>query len=112
MLRAGWKTAGLVCVIAGGMAVLSTTASAAPPWATLVPFKKVEADPNKTYELDEKHGPWIIMAASFAGAAAEQQAQDLALELRQRFRLEAYTFRKSFDFSKRIEGNGLYKDGS
>ncbi|HEY2895313.1 MAG TPA: hypothetical protein VGJ16_13905 [Pirellulales bacterium] len=74
--------------------------AAAPPWATLVPFKKVEADPKKSYELEEAHGPWMILAATFAGPTAEQQSQDLVLELRQRFRLEAYTFRQSFDFSK------------
>jgi len=112
MLRANLRSAGVLLVVVGGLAIGATSAVAAPPsWATLVPFKKIEADTNKTYELDEKHGPWIIMAASFAGAAAEQQAHDLAMELRQKFRLEAYTFRKSFDFSKRIEGNGLYKDG-
>src|SRR5438876_10651354 len=78
----------------------SHRAAAAPPWATLVPFKKVDADPKKTYELEESHGPWMILAATFAGPTAEQQSQDLVLELRQRFRLEAYTFRQSFDFSK------------
>jgi hypothetical protein len=112
MLRANLRWALLMLVVAGGLMLVAATASAAPPWATLVPFKKVEADPDKAYELDEKHGPWIIMAASFAGASAEQQAQDLVLELRQKFKLEAYTFRQAFDFTKPTEGNGLSKDGS
>jgi hypothetical protein len=87
-------------------------ATAAPPWASLVPFsKKVEADPDNPYELDETHGPWMIMCASFAGQSAEQQAHDLVLELRQRLRLEAYTFRQTFDFSKPIDGNGWSKFG-
>ncbi len=107
MLRA-FRQAGTGVVFA---AIVAASAVAAPPWATLVPFKKVEADPNKTYELEEQHGPWIIMAASFAGAAAEQQAHDLVMELRQKFKLEAYTFRQSFDFTKTTEGNGLSQYG-
>ncbi|HZN32757.1 MAG TPA: hypothetical protein VFB80_03030 [Pirellulaceae bacterium] len=110
MLRANWLTAVLL-LVTGLAASWPASAQAAPPWATLIPFKKIEADPNKSYELEEKHGPWIIMAASFAGAAAEQQAHDLVMELRQKFKLEAYTFRQSFDFSKPVEGNGLSKYG-
>ena len=48
------------CLMAAWVA---TAAVAAPPWATLVPFKKIDADPSKNYELEEKHGPWMIMAA-------------------------------------------------
>ena len=59
---------------------------AAPPWATLVPFKRIEADPRKAYELTDSDGPWLIMCTSFAGPTAEQQAHDLVLELRQRFK--------------------------
>jgi len=117
MLRANWLTAVLL-LVTGLAASWPASAQAAPPWATLIPFKKIEADPNKSYELEERHGPWIIMAASFAAggeaeqrAAAEQQAHDLVMELRQKFKLEAYTFRQSFDFSKPVEGNGLSKYG-
>src|SRR5262245_17125451 len=113
MLRAKTGSWGLALWIAA-----LGTAAAAPPWATLVPFKKVAADPNQSYELDERHGPWIIMAASFAAgdgpeqrAAAEKQTHDLVMELREKFKLEAYTFRKTYDFSKPTEGNGLSKDG-
>jgi hypothetical protein len=92
--------------------LLAASASAAPPWASLIPFsKKVEADPNKAYELDESHGPWMILCATFAGPTAEQQAHDLVLELRKRFQLEAYTFRKTYDFSKPTEGLGWSKYG-
>ena len=47
--------------------VLACTASAssAPPWAKLVPFKKVDSDPSADYSLTESHGPWMIMVASF-----------------------------------------------
>ncbi len=96
------------CVLVG---LLPAQALAAPPWATLVPFKKVEADPNKNYELDEKQGPWMIMAASFAGPTAEQQSHDLVLELRQKYKLEAFAFRRTYDFSKPTEGLGYNRYG-
>src|SRR5438552_2191265 len=35
-----------VCVVAG---CLASSVVAAPPWATLVPFKKIDADPKKSY---------------------------------------------------------------
>ena len=41
----------------------------------------------------------MIMCTSFAGPTAEQQAHDLVLELRQQFKLEAYSFRQTFDFT-------------
>jgi len=81
------------------------TSTAAPPWATLVPFKRVEADPRKAYELTESNGPWLVMCTSFAGPTAEQQAHDLVLELRQRYRLEAYSFRQTLDFSQPDEND-------
>lgn len=90
---------------------VAQVASAAPPWATLVPFRKVDADPNKSYELEEKHGPWMIMVASFAGPNAETQSHELVLELRQKHRLEAYTFRKTYDFTKPTEGLGYNRYG-
>lgn len=94
-----------------GVSVLTSGATAAPPWATLVPFRKVDADPNKTYEIDDKHGPWMIMAASFVGPTAEEQSRDLVLELRQKFHVEAYTFRRTYDYTKPVEGLGYNQYG-
>ena len=82
------------------LVLLACPAAAAPPWATLIPFKRIEADPRKSYELTESCGPWMIMCTSFAGPTAEQQAHDLAIELRQTLKLEAYTFRQTFDFTE------------
>ena len=95
-------------ILAGG---LTRLAIAAPPWTTLVPFRKIDADPKKNYELEDKHGPWMIMAASFAGPSAEQQSHDLVLELRRQFKLEAYSFRRTYDFSKPTEGLGYSRYG-
>src|SRR3954471_23031413 len=98
----------LPCLV---VSMVASTSSAAPPWATLVPFKKIEADPSKNYELDEKQGPWMIMAASFAGPTAEQQSHDLVMELRQKYKLEAYAFRRTYDFSKPTDGIGYNRYG-
>jgi hypothetical protein len=51
------------------------------------------------------------MAASFAGPSAEQQSHELVLELRKQFKLEAYTYRRSYDFSKPTEGLGYSRYG-
>ena len=98
-----WLTGSM---LVAGMTLTGLDASqAAPPWATLVPFKRVEADPRQAYELTEQNGPWLIMCTSFAGPTAEQQAHDLVLELRQRFKIEAYSFRQTFDFSRPDEND-------
>jgi hypothetical protein len=106
--RAFWLA--LLVVVAGSFAA-NRIAIASPPWATLVPFKKTDADPKKVYELDESRGPWMVMAASFAGPTAEQQAQELVMELRQRWKMEAYTYRRTYDFSKPTEGLGYNRYG-
>ena len=105
--RAVWLSLTMLAVI-----VFAGFAAAAPPWAALIPFKQAAAPPKpQSYELDESQGPWMIMCTSFAGPTAEQQANDLATELRTQFRLQAYTFRQTFDFSKPTEGLGYNKYG-
>ena len=42
------------------------------------------------YALTQDSGPWLIVAASFSGTGSEQQAHNLAAELRERFHLHAY----------------------
>jgi hypothetical protein len=115
MLRAnrhpGFAVWSAIALLIGIFVLPCSPVGAAPPWGTLVPFRKVDADPNKSYELDESRGPWMVMAASFAGPTAEKQAQDLVLELRQRHKLEAYTFRQTYDFSKPTEGRGWSRYG-
>ena len=48
------------------------------------PFKKVDANPNADYRVTDKQGPWMVLATSFHGEGAEEQAHQLVLELRQR----------------------------
>ncbi len=66
------------------------------PWSNLLTINHVEADPSKDYRLKEEQGPWIIMACSFSGPTGEKQAHELALELRQRYRMEAYVHHMDF----------------
>lgn len=68
------------------------------PIERLLTLQRVEADPNKTYELTPENGPWMIMACSFSGPRALEDAQALVLELRSRYKLPAYIYRKSFEF--------------
>jgi hypothetical protein len=95
-----------------GLVAWGQAAEAAPNLRSLVPFaKRVEADPEKSYQLTEEHGPWMVMATSFAGAGAEEQARELVLELRKNFNLEAYQHRRTFDFTEPVIGNGLTPEG-
>lgn len=87
------------------------SAWAAKPWELLIPFKRVDADAGKEYRLTEDQGPWMILATSFAGPGAEQQAQNLVLELRKSFNVEAYIHRQSYDFSEPVVGLGVNRYG-
>jgi hypothetical protein len=84
----------------------STTLEAAPPWSKLVLFKHLEADPNEIYAIDANNGPWMIMAATFTGDGAAEQARKLVYELRHDFKLPAYSYQKKFEFSKPVTGKG------
>lgn len=100
-----------VLATAGALTCFPTGGTAAPPWGTLIPLRKVDADPSKSYDLTEQNGPWLIMCASFAGPQAEQQAQDLVLELRKNLKIEAFTYKQHFDFTKPEEGLGYDRFG-
>ena len=98
-----------VCFVA--VCIVASRVSAAPPWKKLIPFKSIEADPNRSYWLTEDNGPWMIFTTSFAGEGAEQQAHDLVLELRKRYKLEAYMDKRHFDFTEPVYGKGLNRYG-
>jgi hypothetical protein len=85
---------------------------AATPWQKLLPFKKIDADANKSYPVTESNGPWMILAMVFHGGDAERQARQLAFELRKKFKLEAYTHVQVFDYTKYGRAWGVNADGS
>jgi hypothetical protein len=74
-------------------------------------FKRLEADPEKTYPLTDQQGPWMIMAATFSGDEAELQARELIYELRSRYKLAAYTHEVDFDYTAGTQGRGLDQYG-
>lgn len=64
------------------------------------------------FALAQESGPWLILAASFSGNGAEQQAQALARELRDRHRLSTYLHQMNFDFGSESPGRGLDEYGA
>lgn len=84
---------------------------AAPPWQKVSLFKRVEAASDKPYPLTDAQGPWLIMAVTFTGEEAEQQAKELVYELRSIYKLPAYTHQMNFDFGAGA-GRGVDKYGA
>jgi hypothetical protein len=84
-------------------------AAAAPPWARLVLFKHLEAEEGEMYPLTEDNGPWMIMAATFSGDGAQEQARQLIYELRKEYKLPAYSYQKKFEFSKGVQDTQVRK---
>lgn len=100
----------LACLVGVGVWSVGNSAIADPPWTRLLATHRPDADPEKVYRLTENDGPWLIMAASFAGDGAEKQAQELVLELRKRYKLPAYIHEMDFEF-KDAEGRGVDRYG-
>ena len=62
--------------------------------------------------LTQDRGPWLIVAASFSGDGAEQQAGLLAAELHSQFRMAAYVHEMNFKFGDENPGQGLDNYGA
>lgn len=67
-----------------------------------LPFRRKENNRQTTnsVEVNQSHGPWMIMCASFADEEGLQQAKALVQELRQKYRLRAYIHAQHFDFTR------------
>jgi hypothetical protein len=83
----------LILAVFAGLAVACATSRAA---------STIEAVKGKRYKLTKRHGPWMIMVASFLtppddrrgeGLSPEEAAQELVYELRLHH-IPAYTFRQ------------------
>jgi hypothetical protein len=68
-------------------------------WKRFVPTDRVPADPQGDYTLKQTNGPWLIMAATFTGDGAEDQARRLMLELREQYNLASFLHEMSFKYS-------------
>jgi hypothetical protein len=101
-----------IATLAFAVGIVNASARAATPWDSLVPFRKTNVDPNNMYPVADSNGPYMIMATTFQGDNARQQARQLVYELRSRYRLPAYTYEKAFDFTKPERGIGFNPDGT
>lgn len=91
----------------------ATAAQAEPVWRMFMPSDRVEARVDGDYTLSQESGPWMVMAATFSGVGAEDQARELVLELRKQFNLEAYHHSMTFDHtSDERLGRGLDRYGA
>jgi len=88
------KTATLASLLSILLLFSPSTIPAAGPLSLF--GNKVDADPNKEYVLKETDGPWMILVASFSGPTARQDANILTLELRKRYKYNAFVFDQTF----------------
>ncbi len=86
------------------LAVTSGVATADVPSLLRIFGRTPNAQPISTdsYALSEEDGPWLILAATFAGQNSKQRAERLAEELRRQLRLPAYTYNEKFDFTGKL----------
>ena len=87
-------------------------ASAQSGWLPTSWFTADDVDPQAMYPLAEKDGPWLVLATTFRGEGAREDARKLVQELRGSHRLTAYTHEKAFDYTGEQRGMGLNPDGT
>ena len=93
--------------------LIGPAGSAEPVWKLFAPVDRVESRVDGDYTLSEQSGPWMIMAATFSGEGAEDQARELVLELRQQNNLPAYHHSMTFDHSSDDRlGRGIDRYGA
>jgi hypothetical protein len=98
------------------------TAADAQLWRQFLPSGSGKTNDTRTalrsaaagadFGLTQEKGPWLIVAASFSGEGAEEQARSLAQELRTRYRLAAYVHEMSFNLGEESPGRGLDEYGA
>ena len=81
-------------------------------WLPTTWFTGGDADPKAMYPLAEKDGPWLVLATTFRGEGAREDARKLVQELRGSHRLTAFTHEKAFDYTGEQRGMGLNPDGT
>lgn len=81
-------------------------------WLPTSWFSAGEIDPQAMFPLAENDGPWLVLATTFRGEGARDDARSLVQELRRDHKLKAYTHEKSFDYTGKQQGLGLNPDGT
>jgi len=80
--------------------LLSLTLTNSPGLAQHLPFGKKKTSDTDQLQLTPSAGPWLIVCTSFTGDEGLQQAQRLAIELRQEHKMNAYIYTHAFDFQE------------
>lgn len=90
-----------VCIAAAVPDVLQ----AAPPTLLRIFGKtpQAEAASNDPRKLTEVDGPWMILAASFAGSSGRERAEALADELSKEMSIPTFIHEENFDFTGKLE---------
>ncbi|MFM8985643.1 MAG: hypothetical protein ACKONH_06245 [Planctomycetia bacterium] len=108
-LRRGQPVVFVAALCAG---LCTATAFGQGGWLPAAWFSQAEVDAKQMFPLAEKDGPWLVLATTFRGEGAREDARRLVQELRTRHRLQAYTHEKSFDYTGTQKGVGFNPDGS
>jgi hypothetical protein len=110
-LPASFRSVLVTCLVAG---VLGWAADARGQsgWLPMAWFSQDSVDPKAMYPLAENDGPWLVLASTFRGEGAREDARRLVHELRNSHKLKAYTHEKEFDYTGNQQGLGLNPDGS
>ncbi len=95
-----------------GLAAHAGVAEAQNGWLPTAWFSQDAVDPKAMFPLAESDGPWMVLATTFRGEGARDDARRLVQELRGTHKLKAYTHEKSFDFTGNQRGLGLNPDGT
>lgn len=90
----------------------AATSASGQLWKQFVPVSRVDADPSNDYRLTQEDGPWLVIAATFSGDGAEEQAHELILEFREKYNLPAFLHEMKFDFGEKSPGRGLDQYGA
>ncbi len=102
----------LPALLAVGLAAYAPEAEAQTGWLPTAWFSQDSIDPKAMFPLAESDGPWLVLATTFRGEGAREDARRLVQELRGAHKLKAYTHEKSFDFTGNQRGLGLNPDGT
>jgi len=101
-----------ILLVATLATVAAAEAQAQSGWLPTSWFSSDAVDPKAMFPLAENDGPWLVLATTFRGEGAREDARHLVHELRGRHKLKAYTHEKSFDYTGNQRGLGLNPDGS
>ena len=102
--------------------VLTEQSAAAPTWWERL-WTEDREEPNESqvqslvdatavHHLSDEQGPWMIMALSFRGPTAIEDATQTVAELRKKHKLDAYLHQETYDFSNSFVGRGVDRFGN